>query len=429
MLKLMIVAAIVASAGAQPVITNITNAAIPSLDTPPDQIYLNARSIATIWGSDLADSTVAIAPPWKESLGGTEVHIVVSDVYGSSGAVCSGTCEFVTQLLYVSPTQINFLTPYLQPGYEYTSRIVFIRDGVRYDNHYDLDLPGPGLVTISTGCDADCNTVFQVGYDCLFSFSKDTSTHCGLSWDQGLNRAALGAITDLSGNLISSSNPIHQAQIVTLWVTGLANLTESSAGNYVETDPSEIGFGISQHGMDLAATVEYSWKGGYTGAFFSPAPLFAGESPQYPGLDQINVRFPQCASSIKATSESRYDAWLAFGSSVTGTVVRIYLPFEVLPGEQDCDWVSSTTLTSSADPATLGQNITFTATVSPSTVTGLVTFVDGSNTLGTVPIDNHLRAQFATSQLPAGVHSITASYGGDPHHDPSTSQPLTETVQ
>ncbi|HUJ50737.1 MAG TPA: hypothetical protein VLW25_11075 [Bryobacteraceae bacterium] len=48
-----------------PTISNLTNAAFPSLDTPPDQVSLVSRSIATIFGTDLADSTVAISPPWQ----------------------------------------------------------------------------------------------------------------------------------------------------------------------------------------------------------------------------------------------------------------------------------------------------------------------------------------------------------------------------
>src|SRR5205823_1159861 len=44
---------------------------------------------------------------------------------------------------------------------------------------------------------------------------------------------------------------------------------------------------------------------------------------------------------------------------------------------------STTTLASSSNPSVFGQSVTFTATVSPGTATGTVTFMDGASTLGT----------------------------------------------
>jgi len=60
-----------------PTITNVTNAAIPAIDYPPVAVQHAPRSIATIFGTNLADSVVSTAPPWKTALGGTEVHFVV----------------------------------------------------------------------------------------------------------------------------------------------------------------------------------------------------------------------------------------------------------------------------------------------------------------------------------------------------------------
>jgi hypothetical protein len=46
-----------------PTITNITNAAIPAIDYPPVAVQLATRSIATIFGTNLADAVVTTAPP------------------------------------------------------------------------------------------------------------------------------------------------------------------------------------------------------------------------------------------------------------------------------------------------------------------------------------------------------------------------------
>ena len=85
---------------------------------------------------------------------------------------------------------------------------------------------------------------------------------------------------------------------------------------------------------------------------------------------------------------------------------------------------SSISLTSSLNSAPLGQPVTFTATaaaVAPATgtPTGSVTFLDGSNTLGSGTLNSGV-ATFSTSSLTAGNHTITASYGGDNTFNSST---------
>jgi hypothetical protein len=83
-------------------------------------------------------------------------------------------------------------------------------------------------------------------------------------------------------------------------------------------------------------------------------------------------------------------------------------------------------LTSSVNPSSFNQSVTFTASL-PTNTTGTVTFLDGSTTLGTGAISSGI-ATFTTSTLTAGVHTITASYGGDANDNPAVSAPLSQTV-
>jgi hypothetical protein len=81
--------------------------------------------------------------------------------------------------------------------------------------------------------------------------------------------------------------------------------------------------------------------------------------------------------------------------------------------------LSATTLTSSLNPATAGQTVTFTATVTGASFSGVppagsVSFSDGTTVLGTVPLvsasGGASTAAFSTSTLAVGTHTITAAY-------------------
>jgi Big-like domain-containing protein len=87
---------------------------------------------------------------------------------------------------------------------------------------------------------------------------------------------------------------------------------------------------------------------------------------------------------------------------------------------------TTTTVASSANPSTVGQMVTFTATVSPA-ATGSVQFFDGGSSLGTAPLSGGTAA-LSTAALAAGSHAITAAYSGDSTYAASTSSILTQTV-
>ena len=84
------------------------------------------------------------------------------------------------------------------------------------------------------------------------------------------------------------------------------------------------------------------------------------------------------------------------------------------------------TLTSSANPSTVGQSVTFTVTA-PTGATGTITFMDGSTPIGTSTLVNG-QATLTTSSLTTGSHTITASYSGDTKNTAATSDPLTQYV-
>ena len=87
---------------------------------------------------------------------------------------------------------------------------------------------------------------------------------------------------------------------------------------------------------------------------------------------------------------------------------------------------TSTTLTASPNPASVGQPVTVSVSVSPA-ATGVVTLSDNGSSLGTVTLSGG-QGTFTTSSLTRGAHSITAHYPGDGTNAPSDSAALIETV-
>jgi hypothetical protein len=80
--------------------------------------------------------------------------------------------------------------------------------------------------------------------------------------------------------------------------------------------------------------------------------------------------------------------------------------------------LTTTNLATSVNPCTVGQPVTFTATVSADTGTaipgGLMVFIDSSDLIGIVAVDSTGKAVLTTTTLSPGLHVIRAVYIGGP---------------
>lgn len=90
-------------------------------------------------------------------------------------------------------------------------------------------------------------------------------------------------------------------------------------------------------------------------------------------------------------------------------------------------------LSSSKNPSTVGDTVTFTAVAvavagSPVVPTGLMSFSEGTNALGNGYVDRFGRATLATNLLSQGTHQIVATYLGDGFYAASTSDVLPQVV-
>ena len=94
---------------------------------------------------------------------------------------------------------------------------------------------------------------------------------------------------------------------------------------------------------------------------------------------------------------------------------------------------TTTTLTTTPNPSTVGQAVTLTARVVPvapatGVPTGVVTFRDGATTIGTATLGATGSASIIVSTLALGNHSLTAVYGGSANFQTSTSAVVTQVV-
>jgi hypothetical protein len=114
-----------------------------------------------------------------------------------------------------------------------------------------------------------------------------------------------------------------------------------------------------------------------------------------------------------------------YGGDASHTASTSTVLNQVITGQ-----ATTTSLSSSLNPAAVGAAVTFTAKVTSTTgtPTGSVTFKDGATTLGTGVLDATASATLATNTLAAGSHSIIAIYSGDSSYATSTSTVLTQVV-
>ncbi len=85
------------------------------------------------------------------------------------------------------------------------------------------------------------------------------------------------------------------------------------------------------------------------------------------------------------------------------------------------------TIEASPDPATVGESVTLTATITGNNPTGTVEFFQGSTSLGTATVSGG-SASLVVSSFGVGDHTVTAEYSGDGQNTAATSPAIEVTV-
>jgi large repetitive protein len=101
--------------------------------------------------------------------------------------------------------------------------------------------------------------------------------------------------------------------------------------------------------------------------------------------------------------------------------------------DQDVQAAAAIAVATSGTPSNYGAAVTFTATITSSATapaSGTVTFYDGGAKIGSAPLTGGSPdiAQFTTSALAVGAHSITGAYAGDNYNAAASSAAISQVV-
>ena len=248
-----------------------------------------------------------------------------------------------------------------------------------------------GVVTVSDGADGTCTGNAPSG-NCIL-----TSTTAGAK--------AVVATYAGDGDFAGSPSPAVTHQVEAAATT--ASITNAPTTSFFG-EPITVQFSVSVNppgaGRPVGnVTVTYQNAGSCT------APLTAGQcsfTPTAAGTRNLRAIF------VPTTADFDGDQ----SPNVSLTVNRA---------------TTSTTLSSSKNPANAGESITFTAVVTVTqgqgTPTGNVIFRDGNSTFASVPLAGNGSAQAATT-FGAGQHTVTAEYVGDGNFSGSTSPALVQVI-
>jgi hypothetical protein len=214
--------------------------------------------------------------------------------------------------------------------------------------------------------------------------------------------------------------------------TTVAVLLNQPNGNPIDGAPSNGAFTISPEPAQYSQPVTLSIT------------MSAPSGPVPTGSVAFGVDGSFIADAPLTTGKATYTFGGALNTGIHTFVAtyngdNVYAPesFSVLHTVLPPVYATKTVLVASPNVVYTSQTVSLTATVSSNVPVpaGTVTFLDGTNTIGSQTIYQNSVVLLDTNLLAAGVHSLTAVYQGyqDPFnqqalYQPSTSAPVTVTV-
>jgi parallel beta-helix repeat protein len=203
----------------------------------------------------------------------------------------------------------------------------------------------------------------------------------------------------------STSKPITEVVIASNTQTTLTVTPNPAASGQTVVLSAHVS--ATQGGVNGTGSVSFSDGGSLLGA----APVGSN------GIASLGISTLQTGThSISASYSGSSD----LGPSTSPSVIVVISGVPTI-----------TSLSSSSNPSSFGQSVTFTATSltssSAAVPAGTIVFSDGTASLGSSPLVNGI-ASFTTSSLAIGAHQLTATLAPGTNYGGSTSEVLTQVV-
>jgi hypothetical protein len=276
--------------------------------------------------------------------------------------------------------------------------------GVAFADSFPAGVVVADVPQANNTCGGTVTAVAAAASVSLTGASLPAGGNCHLLVD--VTAVTTGAKNNVSGSVTSTNGGTGNTATATLTVTSSTTSTTLASDH----NPSIVGQTVT-----LTATVAGFNPGG--SVTFKDGATVLGTAPLAGGTATLGVSsLTQGTHTISANYSG--DANNLPSASTLSQVVN-------LPPAKAA---TTTTITSSGSPASVGQVVAFTATVAGSSPTGTVTFADGNKNLGTAALVNGV-ATFNIATLGKGAHQITASYGGDSANLASTSSKLKQQIK
>lgn len=456
--------------------------AIPEADFAPQSgnfQFLVAADNGTIWGFTTANGVPEVATKFVDNSGVaryTGLAVLRPDCCGAFLAVANfrqGTVDTFTRLgdpLSLSPLVANpFIDPNLPPGFspfniQVIGNQVFVTYAQREIGIVPVPAAGAGLVNIF---DLTGNFVrrFASPGDVTtapWGITKASASFGPFSNDiiiaNGAGDGSVNAFDPTSGNFLGQlsdgANPLSFVEMRGLAFradgVGDPNALYDVDGAAQDAAPSGV-FGTITSGSASFIAVNQFINSGR--GFFLPddqitvtATIVAAS-----GTPTGTVTFVDTCCSLNPTlvqttlgTANVVDGVASITSTFASGEHEITVSYSgdtnFVPGRKSASFsvsfVTSTALTlpssaTSGTPVVLRANVTTTSAVQPTLIPGQVSFLDGSTSLGTAPVNGGV-AQLILNSLAPGVHTIVASYpiasSGTTFFLASQSAPSTVTV-
>jgi len=250
---------------------------------------------------------------------------------------------------------------------------------------------------------------------------------------------ATGSVKFYDGTTLLGSATLNSSDVATLAIKTLAEGSNSIKAVYSGDTLDVTSTSAALTETITKATTTTALKSSLSTSSYEQSVTFTATVTSTGGTPTGTVTFLSNGSSLGAGSIAAGVATLTTTTILPGThsITASY------GGSADFDTSTSpavslvtdaasttTVVTSSLNPSSYDESVTFTATVSSSATakaTGTVTFLANGKSIGTGTLSSGV-ATLKTSALAVGTNSITATYAGDADYKTSTSAALSQAI-